>query len=81
MLEEIEVRAAGLVQCDNLAVNDRVVGKISQSFKDERILSVEGIPPPGKKTKLAGRFHGDETIPIQLDFVQPLWAVWELRDS
>jgi len=41
VLQEIEVRAAGLVQCDNLAVNDRVVGKISQSFNDERILSVK----------------------------------------
>ena len=81
MLEEIEVRTPRFIQCDNLAINNRVVGKISQSFEDQRILSVEGIPPPGKKIQLTGRFHGDGAISIEFDFVEPLRAVWELRDG
>ena len=54
VLEEIEVRTPRFVQCHNLTVNNRVVGEISQSFEDLRILSVEGIPPPRKKTELTG---------------------------
>jgi hypothetical protein len=68
VLEEIEVRTPRFVQRHNLAVNNRVVGKISQSFEDLRILSVEGIPPPRKKTEVTERFHGDCAISIEFDF-------------
>jgi hypothetical protein len=81
VLEEIEVRTPRFVQRHNLTVNNRVVGKISQSFEDLGILSVEGIPPPRKKTELTGRFHGDGAVSIELDFVKPLRALWELRDG
>jgi hypothetical protein len=54
VLQEIEVRTPRFVQCHNFTVNNRVVGKISQSVEDQRILSVEGIPPPGKKIELTG---------------------------
>ena len=52
MLKQIEVGAPGFVQCDNLTINDGVIGEISQSFKDEGILPVEGIPPLRKKIQL-----------------------------
>jgi|SRR6516162_7882701 hypothetical protein len=46
VLEEIEVGTPRFVQCHNFAVNDRVVRKISESFEDQGILSIEGISAP-----------------------------------
>ena len=72
MLEQIEVGPPGFVQCDNLTINNGVIREISQSFEDERILPVEGIPPPGKKIQLAGGFYGNGAISIEFDLVHPL---------
>ena len=81
VLEEIEVGTPRFVQCHNFAVNDRVVRKISESFEDQGILSIEGISSSGKQVQLTGRFHGDGPISIEFDFEKPVRAVRELRDS
>jgi hypothetical protein len=52
VLEEIEVGTPRFVQCHNLAIDNGIVREISQSFEDERILPVGGIPPFGKKIQL-----------------------------
>jgi hypothetical protein len=81
VLEEIEVWPAGFIQCDNLAIDNRVVWQISECFEDQRVLPVEGISPPGKQIQPASRFHGYGAVSIELDLVQPTKAVWELRDG
>jgi hypothetical protein len=48
VLEEIEVRPTGFVQRHYLAIDYRVVWKISESVEDERILTIERISPSGK---------------------------------
>jgi hypothetical protein len=79
VLEETEVRATGLIQCDNLTIDYGVVGEISESVKDQGILSIEGISPSGKQVQPASRFHGDGSISIEFDFEKPVRAVRELR--
>jgi len=81
VLEEIEVRPARFIQCDNLTIDYGVVREISESVKDQGILSIEGISPSGKQVQLTGRFHGDGSISIEFDFEKPVRAVRELRDS
>jgi hypothetical protein len=81
VLEEIEVRATGLIQCDNLTIDYGVVREISESVKDQGILSIEGISSSGKQVQRTGRFHGYGSISIEFDFEKPVRAVRELRDS
>jgi hypothetical protein len=67
VLKQIEVRVPRLIQCDNLAINYRIVGNVGQCFEDQGILSIEGIPPPGKKIQLTSGFHGDGTVAIEFN--------------
>ena len=71
-LEEIEVWSAGFIQCDNLTIDYRVVREVSESVEDLGILSIEGIPPPGKEIELTGRFNGDGAISVELDLEDPI---------
>ena len=66
MLEEVEVRP-GFIQCDNFAIDYRVVWEISESVEDERILTIEGISPSRKQMQPASRFHGYGAVPIEFD--------------
>jgi len=70
-LEEIEVRLTRFIQCDDLAIDYRVVREVSESFEEQGILAIEGISPSGKEVQPASRFHGYGAISIELDFVEP----------
>jgi len=61
-LEEIEVRLTRFIQCDDLAIDYRVVREVSESFEEQGILAIEGISPSGKQVELclliSLRWHG-----------------------
>ena len=80
VLEAIEVGATGFIQRENLTIDYRVVRETRESFEDQGILTIEGISPSGKQIRPAARFHGDGTVPIELDLVLPGRPSRERRD-
>src|SRR5215470_12465015 len=81
MLKRIEIGSSRFIESNNLAIDDCVLRKIHKDVSYRFELLIEGFAPTRKEHQLVSGFHGDGTITIKLDFVDPLRAIRQLRDS
>src|SRR5215472_1312544 len=77
VLQEIKVGLSGIIESDNLTIDDTVVWQIAESFDDIEILSVEGLLAPRKQIDTIARLDRDGAVAVELDLVNPLRPVTE----
>jgi hypothetical protein len=77
VLQEIKVGLSGIIESDNLTIDDTAVWQIAESFEDIGILSVEGLPAPRKQIDTIARLDRDGAVAVELDLVNPVRPVPE----
>lgn len=80
MLQKIKIRAARIIERDNLTVNDSVLRQVAESIEHVLILSGERLPPSGVEAQLAMSIDRERSVPIQLNLVHSVRSVRRFRD-
>jgi hypothetical protein len=68
ILEQVEGGFAGLVDRDDLAVDDGIVRQCGQGRYIGGIAGDKVLAVAGAQTDLAGRLEGDGAVPVELEF-------------
>lgn len=71
ILQQIERGPAGVVQGNNLSIDDSFVRKGSKGSSDGRIFAVEILVVSRPKLNAAARFESNCPVPVQFEFVGP----------
>jgi hypothetical protein len=81
VLETVKIRSPGLVQGYHLAIDNSVVGKITERLSDLRESFVEVLVVARVQNSFAVGSDADGAVAVQLNFVTPIRSFRKVRNQ